>query len=368
MNKKKLAAFLISGLMMLSASNVIASQDDAANTLDIEKAAIETINNSQSVKTYDEKTKNANKQYTDAQAAAQSAVSSGAGNLIQVIILNPIEAENTFKQFTTNKGVNTNSVRLQAYSKYIELLKANYAVNIQKQLNDNLEQDNKNTQLQLANGLMSKNDARLTEIKYLQSTYQLNSLQNSLDSAYMAVNLAMGEDIAKRYTTLIDKDIVPAKDNRTLDNYIKGALLNRGEVVNAQNTLDAKKKELYYEQYDRYSDYEFYLQKTQYDIDNSQNKLDESKINIQLEISKGYRTLEGYMKAIESQQAYYDLAEANYESAKTQYSNSMITLNQFENAEIKKAQAQINLKNAQLDAWLQQTKMNYASDIGPSLN
>jgi outer membrane protein TolC len=96
--------------------------------------------------------------------------------------------------------------------------------------------------------------------------------------------------------------------------------------------------------------------------------LDNSKISIQIELNNGYRTLEGDMKAMESQQANYDLAEANYKAAQIQYDNGMITLAQFEAAENSKAQAQINLKNAQLDTWLQQTKMSYASDIGPKLN
>jgi outer membrane protein TolC len=367
MNRKKLMAFLITGIMMVSATKVIAAQSDTSNTLDVEKAAIEAISNSQSVKTYDEQTKDANQQYDSAVSGAQTAISRGMGS-VQAIILNPLEAKNVFNQFNTGKGVNTNTVRLTAYADYITLLKANYATNIEKSLVDNLEEDNKNTQAQEANGLVSKNDARLVEINYLKAQYQLNSIENSLDSAYMVMNLAMGEDISKRYTTLTDKNIVPANDTRTLDNYIKGALLNRAEIVNAQNTLDVKKKELSMEQYDQYSDYEFYLKQTQYQLDSAQNALDNEKIAVQMEINQGYRTLEGYMKAMDSQQSNYDLAEANYESAKIQYNNGMVTLSQFESAEIAKAQAEMNLKNAQLDAWLEQTKMSYASDIGPALN
>jgi hypothetical protein len=63
----------------------------------------------------------------------------------------------------------------------------------------------------------------------------------------MAVNLLMGEDISKRYTTLTDNNVVPTNDLRPLANYVKGALLNRAEIVNAQNTISAKKKELSYE-------------------------------------------------------------------------------------------------------------------------
>lgn len=347
--------FLIIGVMLLSSRSVIAADSNSADTLDVEKVATAAINNSQSVKTFNEK------------AALPGVPSSGNGNLIQAIVINPMVATNAANLLSTTKGVNTNSVRIDAYSKYIALMKADYAVTIQSQLKDNLEQDDKTAQLQLTNGLVSANSARVTEINYLKSVYQLKSLRNSLDSAYMDINLAMGEDLTKRYTKLNDSTTVPDKDIRPLDNYIKGALLNRAEIVTAQDALAETKKELNYGAYDSQTDYTNYTKKVQYNIDNSQNSIDETKITIQLEINNGYKTLQGDIRAMDSEQANYDLAESNYESAKVQYSNSMITLVQFEESEVAKTQAQINLKNDQLDTWLEQTKMTYACDIGPAL-
>lgn len=367
MNRKKLITFIITGVMMISSGNVRAAKNNDTDTLDIERTAIETIKNSISIKTLAKQTKNAQNIYDSAKAAAQMALSIGRGDLSKIVIYNPISAENLLNQFITNEQVNTNSVRNDAYSKFIALLKANYSVNIQKSLNDSLKKANDKAQLQLSNGATSKSDARLIEINYLKSNCMLNSFEENLDSAYMDINLAMGRDISKHYTTLIDNNIVPEGKIKSLDDYIESAIANRGEIVNAQSVLNAKKKEFEYDKGFIRTDYMFYIKKTQYELDRAEGDLEKAKINVKLEITNGYKTLEGYMKAMESQQINYDLAKSNYELSKIKYDNDMITLNQLLEAEIERAQAQINLKNAQLDAWLEQAKMNNAVGIGPAL-
>lgn len=367
MNRKKLITFLIAGVMMVSSGNVVAAQNNNADTLDIEKTAIETIKNSTLIKTSIKQTENAQNIYYNAKAAAQMGLSMGRGDLAKMVVYNPISAENLLNQFITNEVVNTNSVRIDAYSKFISLLKANYALNIQKELNDSLKKANTKAQLQLSNGSISKSNARLAEINYLKSDYKLNNFKKSLDSAYMDINLAMGRDISKSYAALIDNNIVPVKKIKSLDDYIKDALVSRGEIVNAQSTLDAKKKEFEYDKGSLRTDYMFYVKKTQYEIDRAESDLEKAKINIQLEITNGYKTLVGCMKAMENQQINYDIAKSNYESAKIKYDNDTITINQFLEAESAKAEAQINLKNAQLDAWLEQVKMNNATGVGPGL-
>ncbi|WML36738.1 TolC family protein [Clostridium sp. OS1-26] len=363
MNRKKILSIFIIGLTLICSSTAIAAQTTADNSLDIEKVAIKAIDNSIPVKTYERNTDNANKLYNYTVAGAQKAIYYGKAS-VQAIIIAPWEAKNNFNQFVINKGVVKNAVRINAYSSYINLLKANYAVNIQQQLADSMYKENQKAQSQLANGQISRSDARLAQINYEKAVLDLNKYKNSFDSASMAVNLAMGEDINKRYTTLVDKNIVPSNKLRTLDNYVKGALQNRAEIVNDQNTVDTKKKELEYTQYERYSDYEFYLQQIQTDIDNSQNTLDEDKIKVQLDINNGYKLLETNKKTMESKQAACDLAQSNYEAGKVQYDNGMITLKQYQDIQIALAKAQMDLKNAQLDTWLQQTMMSYASDVG----
>lgn len=366
MNRKKLITFLVAGALIFSSGSFVATKSNAADTLDIEKTAIGAINNSVTVKTFSKQTEYVQKQYDNIRAAAQMAIAKGITN-VNLIIYSPIAAENMLNQYVTNEAVNNNSVIMDAYTKYISLLKANYSVDIQSRLNNNLQKANKEAKLQLSNGLISKNEARLIEINYLKSKEQLNSLEKGLNSAYMAINLIMGEDISKEYSKLIDNNIVPSKNLKSLDEYVEYALANRGEIVNTESSLNGKKKEFEYDKATFHTDYTFYIQKRQYELDRAESDLDEAKVKVQLEITNGYKTLEGYMKALESEQINYDTAVSDYEGRKIRYDNGMITLSQLQQAEIAKTQAEISLKNAELDAWLEQVKMNNATGIGPGL-
>ncbi|MBE6067149.1 MAG: TolC family protein [Clostridium lundense] len=368
MNKKKLLTLLVAGLMMFSSVNVIAANSsNNTNTLDIERTAIEAIDNSISLKSYKKRTENAQKQYSDIKAAANRALSMGLSNMVELIIYTPVDAENMLNQFITSEEVSTNTVRNDAYSKYVNLLKSNYSVNIQNELNMSLKKDNEKAQVQLANGLISQTDARLMEINYFKSNHQLDSFNRNLDSAYMAINFIMGEDVSKRYNTLADDNIVPSMEIKSLDEYTNSALANRGEIVNAQNALDAKKEKFTYQKATYHTDYDNYIKKLEYEIDRAESDLDEAKIGVQLEIVNAYKALEQAMKAMETQQANYDLAKSDYEAAKVRYDNNMITQSQLQNAQIAKTQAEINLKNSQLDTWLLQKKMDNACGIGPGL-
>lgn len=368
MKRKVIVAVLISAMTLISASSA-AAQSDVIDTLDVERVAIEAINNSQSVKTFDKKTDLARQQYGSSESAASNSVINGrSAQAVMSGIVGKIQAENTYNQFLASKEVNRTNVRLDAYSKYIALLKANYNENIQKALMDNLALDYKKSQLQLNNGLISQSDARQVEINYNKAVYQNNALQKKLDSAYFSVNNLIGTGIDRRYKSLIDNNIIPAKEIKTMNEYIQSALANRSEIVNAANSLEASKKAFEYGKAIMRTDYESYMTQTQYAIDNSANSLEESKINIQKEITNGYKDLESKMRAMDSQQANYNLADANYKAAQIQYNNSMITLKEFEDANIAKAQAEMNLKNAQLDAWFAQMKMDCASGVGPALN
>lgn len=368
MKRKKLVALILFGAILFSGSSAIAAENSTTDTLDIEKAAIMSINNSITIQSANKQLENDKDQYANAVAASKNPRGSSANQLIQTVILGPIEANNTLQQLQSSVDVSTNNVKLTAYSQYINLLKANYAANVEKDLVDNMESDENQAKMQLANGLITQNDERLVEINYQTSIYKFNSIQKSLDSAYMVINNATGMSLDTRYSQLVDNNITPSTTLKSLNDYVNAALTNRAEIVNDQNTLNALQKEYDYGKAEFPADFDTYCQNQQYKIDSAQNSLDEEKVNVQLEIVNGYKTLEGYMKAMDSQQANYDLAEANYESAKTQYNNSMITLSQFEDAEIAKAQAQMNLKNAQLDAWLEQMKMDNASGIGPALS
>jgi len=70
------------------------------------------------------------------------------------------------------------------------------------------------------------------------------------------------------------------------------------------------------------------------------------------------------MKNMEEKKALEEQAELDYRAVEIKYKNSQISLQEFNDAKVAKAQANVNYKNAELDAWLTQTTMDLACGIG----
>lgn len=367
MLRKVIPAMLVILILLVSANSVMAADD----TLDIEKVAIAAVKNSLNVQSMDSQVKLAQKNAADMKTGANSALTGmyyygSSSQLISVYILTPIEADNMMTLFYNAQPVTVNAVRYGSYSAYIGLLKVNYALNIQKSLVDSLAADYKKAQQELSLGMITQNQLRLIEISYLKAQYGYSNAQKSFNSVSMAINNLMGVDINKQYASLQDYNIFPAEQIKSLDDYIKLALANRAEILNDQSTLETKKKELLYNQYQPQIsiDLNLYRQQLQYAIDNTQNNLDLDKINVQLDITNHYKSLQNAMNNLEAMKDLDDQAAISYQAALTQYNTSQITLNDLDYAKIAKAQADMNYKNAQLDAWFQQTTMNMACSLG----
>ncbi|WP_425806449.1 TolC family protein [Desulfitobacterium sp. Sab5] len=364
---KKIAAILLSVSMLACSAPPVMAADDS---LDIEKVAIATLKNSQDLQTYEKRVEIYKKNYanvTERMNQLRAALVLPSFNYyknVVTIITTPLEMKNAVDQVSNGQQVATSGVRLKAYQAYQQLLKTKYAMDIKQELMLSLETDYKNAQLELEQGTISSPELRLSEITYLKAQYDYHSAQNSYDSATQSVNQLMGEKLPTRYSTLKDDNIVPAATIKPLEDYISAALGSRVEIINAQNTLDLKKKEYDLGKSEIPTDYDFYVQKQEYAIGSAENDLSLARINVQEDITNFYKNLEAAMKNLEAQKALADQAALNYQAAEAQYKYLQITLVDLDNAKIAKAKADIAYKNAQLDAWLAQITMDSACGIG----
>ena len=355
---------MIALMLMVSTTKVMAADD----TLDIEKVAIQSIKNSQYVQSATRQVTEAQKNYADMTALANTMRGSlqyqNSYQTVEQIILLPLEAKNGMALATNGQLVVTNAIRLTSYKAYIGLLKANYTLTIQQGLLNGLDADYKTAQLQQTLGLLSQSQLRLSEIADLKSQYSNNSAQKGFNSASMSVNNMMGEAISSQYSTLQDYNITPAAQIKSLTDYVNLALVNRADIINAQSTLDTEKNAYELGKAEVPTDFQFYIQQQEYAIDNAQNTLDLAKITVQIDITNLYKGLGSAMKNLEAMKDLEDQAVLNYQAAEIQYKNSQSSLLEFDDAKVAKAQADVNYKNAQLDAWLMQTTMDSACGIG----
>lgn len=364
---RKLISIMMVALMLLVSSNIAIAADD---TIDIEKVAIQSIKNSKDVQNINRQVTVTRKSYADVIGMMNSIRGSlrysNSYQTVEALILRPLETKNILNQVTNTQSVVTNAVQLLSYKTYIALLKANYALDIQKGLMNGLEADYKNSQLQQTLGMISLNQLRLSEIAFLKAQYRHNSAQNSLDSATLSVNNLMGEDIWNKYkyTTLQDYNITPVAQIKNLSEYVNLALANRAEIINAQGTLETKKKQYELGKAEIPNDFKFYIQQQEYAIENAQNDLELAKINVQLDITNLYKLLGSAMNNLAAKKNLEDQAVLNYQAAELKYQNSLISLLEFDDAKVAKAQADMDYKNAELDAWLIQKMMDSACEIG----
>lgn len=362
--KKGISVLLIIFMLLVSINTVNA----ADNILDIEKTAIQSIKNSQDVQSI-------NRQVAEAQrnkADITSIVNAMRGSLqyqssyqtVLSVILLPLQIENGLTQATNSQYVVTNAVRLAAYKSYIDLLKEEYALNIQHSLMLGFETDYKKAQLQYKLGMISQSELRLSEITYRKAQYRFDSANRGWNSASMAINNMMGEDLSKRYAKFQDNNITPSDQMKPLTDYVNLALANRADVLQAQSMLDLKEKEYELGKAAIPTDYHFYVRQQEHGIDSAQNDLELAKINVQLDITNLYTGLGSTMKNMEAMKELYDQAVVNYQAAELRYKNGQISLQAFSDAKVVKAQADINYKNAEIDAWFMQTTMDSACGIG----
>ncbi|AGA70612.1 hypothetical protein Desdi_3218 [Desulfitobacterium dichloroeliminans LMG P-21439] len=364
--KRMLAAILLVTLILASTTHIAQAAED---TLDIEKAAISSIKNSQILKTNGLRVEQMERNYanTKGQMSRLKGLIPFMPNsfeLVKTYVLTPKIFENYLIQLNNGQAVLTNAVRLSAYNEYITLLKADYALQTQSELMNSLYEDFKKARLQQEQGMITESQLRLAEIAYEQIRYNYLSAQNSKDSAYMALNNMMGEDISKQYATLQDYNVIPASEIQPPEEYMEQALANRAEVSNAQSTLDLLEEQYLYGSAEIPTDYEFYKQQQEYEIANAQNNLELARINVQQNIAELYTGLESSMEKMEAMGYLAQQAEQNYQAAQIQYENTMITFIELNDAKMAKAQADINYKNAELDTWVMQVMMDLACGVG----
>lgn len=352
---KRLMAAVI--MAFIFSQNIFAAEVESIN---LEKAASKAAESSLSLRAAKKTYENYVDQYNSVVMASKNPYN------IRMLLVGPYQAEYLKNVGENNLDVTQNAVRLSAYTVYMNVLKAKYAVDIQRELLTNLKRDLDKSKLMLDKGMISKTNYRLVEINYRKSELTLQKYERNYESALMGLNNLMGEDIDTKYLKIIDEGIDPGYELGSVDEYINMALSFRSEVKNAQSSLELKEKEFEYGKTQVQPRYDVYLEETQASIDSAKNSLEDAKVSVELNVIKAYDDADKAVKNAVSLKKLYEAAEGNFKIAENKFKNNMISMYEFENARINLAQSKMQLKMAELDAWLYEAKLNMASGSGPA--
>lgn len=371
--KKKISiiAAIVFLLNVLLGSSVFAAEQPSK--LDIEKVAVKAIENANSLMVQEELYQNSSNAYLAAKNGSLSTILSlGAwmkntqiNNLINVA---PLYAEYKMNMIANQKNITESTIRLGAYEAYINLLKTRNAIGLKEKSFQASEKNYNIAEIKLENGMISALEAEKAERSYLKSKIELIKLKRSETSILINLNKLMGVPVSSTYVEYIDNNIIPAKEINSVEEYINQALENRAEVVSNKLLLNVLKEDYKYNRVDHPVETDLYNDKSHFDINEQENKLETAKLDLKIEINKAYAQLKKRMQNLDSTNKASEIAKQNYKNAESFYSVGLISKDDLEGFELNYKNAEVQSKNTQLDVWLYQQKLQAACGIGPGIS
>lgn len=335
----------------------------AEDSLDIEKVAIKAIQYSTEVK---------------AKASAADLTLDRYGKDLHVtnawsassVIYAPLNAQYQIDLSHGDLQITESSVRLSAYQHYITMLKNKYKVELQQKFVDKLTIENEDAENKLKSGGISEYDAGMIAANLAKERITLKKYQRSYDADVINLNKVMGEPVLNKYANFIDQNIKPSATLRPLEDYIQAGLVSRYEVTSAESSLEVTKVRQAIEAPDKSQSMplDYYQATTQYDLAQGQNEIAKARIQVELDLTSGYSELESRLRTWENTKILLESAQSDYDLVKQNYDLGIAGKGELITAEKDYMEAQIQVKNAELDAWLFQMKMELASGIGPGIS
>jgi hypothetical protein len=366
--KKKISVVLalIFSLNLLITNYVFASE---RAKLDVEKVAIKAIENANVLVAQEEKYKNAANSYYSAKLRSQNSALARwlrTTQLNNIINVAPLYAEYRMIMMANTKTITESSIRLSAYEAYINLIKTKNAIGLSEKSAQASEQDYNIAKMKLESGMISILDAEIVEKNYLKSQIELRKLKRNEGSILFNLNKLMGEPISNTYE-YIDNNMNPAGEINTIEVYINQALANRAEVISNEIYLKALKENYKYSAPDHPISSELYNEQSRFDINEQENKLETTKLDIRIEINKAYAELKKRRQNMDSTQKAYEIAKKNYKDAENLYSVGQISKDALVDFELNLMNAETQFKNTQLDVWFYQQRLEVACGVGPGI-
>jgi outer membrane protein TolC len=350
---KRRAILIFSIIIALLGSSMIYA--DEGNSLDAEKVVIEMLESSGSLKSANTALDNA----ADGLVAAQKMPHN---------YLNPLASEYQVNYAQRQSDLLGNSIFFNSYNKYIEVLKANYAVEIQKKVVEQAADSYKNTQLRAKLEQVSKDQLQISEGQYNAEKLLLQIKERDLQALVASLNAVMGKSPDVQYSSFIDNNLTPMKEISSSEEYVSTALENRAEILNAKEQLEIKtlqKDNSFLPGYGLDTNPDYIQIIHEIDILNSQ--IDMSNVDIEIQILSLYDALKSTMAVLDSATDELKEAEKDLKAAELKYKLGTISKFDMNAEQISYLKIKYNFKQAQLDAWLMQNRMNMTSGLGLNL-
>jgi outer membrane protein TolC len=345
--KKRVILSLIIILTLLCYNTIYAEED---TSLDVEKVAAKVIKNSAQMK------------------SAETALNNATLNLSAIkgtySYLNIMKSEYQTNVTQRQRDVVQNSIQFAAYSKYTDVLKAKYALEIQNKILAQAAESYANIKLKYKLKQASMDQLIQSEGQYNSARLEQQIKERELKGLVSSLNALMGEAPTKQYSEYIDKNIISSKEIGTYESYVDSASVNRAEILNINDQIALRVQERNFSYGSNLFENNPRHIQIMYDIDILNTQIETTNVDIQLELLDLYNNLKAAMTALESAQDTMIEAEKDLKAVELKYQMGMISRFDKQEEELTYMKVKYDLQKAQLDAWLAQTYMYLASGLG----
>lgn len=345
---KKIVSALLIVIVLLGTSSIYAEED---NSLDAERVVIELMDNSSDFKSAVTALSNAWDQLDRAQRQPYN-------------YLNPLSSEYQLNAAQRQSDITQNSIIYKGYSMYADILKVRYEVDLQKLILEQANELYKNTLLKFELGKASVEQLQTSEGQYQIEQLRLQIKERELQGLVASLNALMGRTPEIEYLYFIDYNLISSLEISKEEDYITKALANRAEILNIVEQLEVKTLQ---------RDHSFnpnllhinpdYIQLRQ-EIEILENQRDMNLINVEIEILGLYDELKIAMDNLENTKNEIIEAKNNLKDTELKYKMGLISNFDMKEEQLAYSRIEYKLKQVQLDAWLIQVKIDFASGVG----
>jgi hypothetical protein len=218
--------------------------------------------------------------------------------LIKVRDVQPLEAEYNLSSTKNNADAIENSVKLNLYTQYVNLIGEQDDINTEQENIKNLSNSYNSSKLKFQLGVISESSYKKITTSYNNENSVLLQKQRAMEIAEMNLNKLMGQDIHTKYSYFSTELSDNSNNIESLDYYLNYAMENRTEIVNGKSYIKVKEK-AYEIAEDRYPIEEnLYNKQAKYDLEEAQSNLELKKTSIEKDIRNQYNMLSSKKKIL----------------------------------------------------------------------
>jgi len=270
----------------------------------------------------------------------------------------------TYQNLRTNRVVLDASIKMSVKQLFDGLIDMQDTLILQQELYENMQKQNAQMLVMYEAGLVSGINKYMSDCSLEKQRISIEKLKRTRDNMMMTlkqqVGVALRQEIELSYD---DRKVINSL--HSFPSYIKKAMVNRSEILNAKMDLQVKQRED--DIMKKYITNELLSERMEADMALEENRIayDEAINSVTADITSGYKDvklkLDNYYISVSRLQN----AERQYKEAKQKYDKGLISLSSLWNVELTRVQAKTGRLKAMRDYNNALYKLEVASGIGP---